>query len=426
MGSFLDMRRDTVAFVAETWRTWGDTTRFRLGPYELWMVVHPREVKHVLQERGAIYEKNTLYQNLEPILGKGLVTANGERWSAHRRLLQPMFHKRVLNGLVELVADHVDAVCAELPSDGAPFDVSPVMSRIALKTIGAVFFGDSFESEAVTRSLPFALELTHRRMYDVFKTPLWLPTPENRQYAQAVRDLDTFVQEILERRADAEPREDLVGLLCAAVASGDMTLSEARDQVATIVMAGHETTGITLTWFWYLMGQNPEVYERIQAEIAALTQPVRSLGLEVLTALPLTRRVIWETLRLYPATWWIGRAPTEEDVLDGYAVKPGQIVSVCPYLTHRHPDFWKDPERFDPDRFVEKPPRDGSYLPFAMGPRRCAGEDFAMLEMVTILASVLQTADVEVNTEARRIVGGIQLRPSSSVQVSFSGSARAR
>lgn len=409
VGNFLEARKDTLAFLTRTWKEYGDVSSFQLGPWNLWLLVHPEHLEYTQVINGRNYEKHAMYESLEPVMGKGLITSNGDQWRAHRKLLQPVFRKRILSTVSESVVESATRRFA-VPSES--MNLGEEMAAHALEAFGRSFFGTPFESAAVTEGLPYTMRFQHKRVYEILKWPLFIPTPANRRYNEATRGIRKFVVDVLEERADGNVKEDLMGLLCGALAAGQMTVEEVRDQVATLILASHETTGLTLTWFWYLMGQHPEVYEAVQEEVLAVTGDV---GVGVAQHVPLLQKCIWETLRLYPPTWWFGRCPIEPDSVAGFDVQPGQILSMCPFLTHRHPDFWPDPEAFAPGRHNEAPPRDGRYFPFALGPRRCAGEAIAMLELVTSLVTFIRCAEVQVCPEKRLPVGGFQLRPDAPI-----------
>ncbi len=414
MGSFFPLRRSSVKFLEEVWRNHGDVSSFDLGPYNIWLMVHPADVRQMFVGSGGNWEKNRLYRNLEPVVGRGLVASNGERWVKHRKLLQPCFHRRILGKVVAKTAQNAERTATWMAERGT-VDLGSAMARLALRNIGDVLFDGAFEDRRVEQGLPFALRSTHERMYRLWKLPLWVPTPWNRRYRRAIGGLHDFVDGVIRARVGSTPKEDVVGLLFAAVADGRISVAEARDEVTTLIMAGHETTGLTLTWFFAAMSRNPAVYQNVLDEVRGLEESPADLGVGAAARLPYLKNVIFEVLRLFPPTWWAGRTPVVAEEVGGYTAEPGQIVSHCHWLTHRHPDFWEEPESFRPGRFDAGVPQDGSYIPFSMGRRRCAGREFAMLEMVVALATLLRRVDVLLQGHSLEPVGGIQLRPAAPV-----------
>jgi len=244
----------------------------------------------------------------------------------------------------------------------------------------------------------------NRRLASFFDVPLVLPTAANRRFKRAVRSFDTVVYQLMAARRGQQ--RDTIDLLDRLLEARDdatgcpMHDQQIRDEVLTLLLAWHETSAIALTWIWYLLAQHPEVEHTLQAELAAVLGGPAATA-EDLAMLPYTRMVVEETLRLYPPVWPFPRAAIADDVIGGYLIPAGSLIFPSQYLTHRHPDFWENPERFDPERFT--PERSAhraryAYYPFGGGPRSCIGSHFAMLELCLVVATVAQRYRLSLRT----------------------------
>jgi cytochrome P450 len=343
---------------------------------------------------------------VRPLLGQGLATSDGALWRTQRRLVQPAFHRERLAGLAETITTATHAMLARWAphaATGTPLDMLAEMTRLTGEVIVRALFGTALP-EAVGRTMfaDFATVTGYLRRHMLTLTPwgAWLPTPGRRQFQAALARLDHLVgQHIQARRQQGGDHGDLLALLLAArdpATGAGMAPQQLRDEVMTLLFAGHETTALALTWTWDLLARHPAVAERLRRDVAAVLAG-RMPTVADLPHLPYLRMVLEEALRLYPPAWMIARAARADDVIGGYPIPAGTTVFLSPYLTHRHPDVWPEPERFDPERFgaeraAARPP--GAYFPFAAGPRACLGAPLAMLEAQLIVAQVIQAYDV--------------------------------
>jgi cytochrome P450 len=299
---------------------------------------------------------------------------------------------------------------------GVPFDVAAEMSRLTLRVVGKTLFSMDLTGDAaeVGRGLVVALGFLGRRAMGFLPPPVWVPTPASVRFLRARRALDRVVYHIIQtRRRTGEDAGDFLGMLLAArdADTGEgMSDQQLRDEVMTFVLAGHETTAVALAWTWYLLARHPDADARLRAEVAAVLGG-RAPTVEDLPALRYTRMVLEETMRLYPPVWGLGRQAIAADSIGGYPIRAGAPVSMSPYVTHRHPAVWDDPERFDPERFtperVAARPR-FAYLPFSGGPRLCIGNEFALMEATLVLALVAQRYRLVLAPE-RRVVPQVTL-----------------
>jgi cytochrome P450 len=395
------MRRDPLGFVAALARDYGDVVRLAMGPVSVYLVHHPDGVKHVLQDNNQNYVKGPVIGRVKVLIGEGLFTSEGAFWRRQRRLAQPAFHRERIAGfagtMVHRTAERLAGWDAAVRR-GEPIDVAAEMNALALTIVGETLFGRDLSGEAVEagRALRVALETTALRAMSWLVSPIWWPTPRNRAFRAAVRTLDALVYDLIDsRRRSAAPADDLLGMLVAArdEDTGEgMSRLQLRDEVMTFLLAGHETTAVALAWTWYLLARHPEIGEQARAETLAVLGD-RAPALDDLPRLPLARMVVEEAMRLYPPVWGVGRQAIAADRIGGYDIPAGALVNLSPWVTHRHPDFWDDPERFDPERFrpgVERTRPRFAYFPFSGGPRLCIGETFALMEAQLVVAMMLQ------------------------------------
>ena len=404
VGSGPEASRDPLAFYKRVWREHGDVVGMRALPWFNWyLVAHPDGVERVLQTNQANYRKPKLFvRPLGLVTGNGLVTSEGEVWRRQRRLAQPAFHRQRLAPLGErmtLAAGQMLEGWGETYArTGEPFDMADEMARLTVRIAAETLFGADIGPEAARfgDALKVALEhISHRMRYPV-GAPEFVPTRRNRRFRAARRTLDEVVYKIIHgRRRDASDRGDLLSMLMLArdEETGEaMDDSQVKDEVMTLLIAGHETTAAGLTWAWYLLARNPAARERLRAELSAALGG-RAPCVEDLPRLPYTRMVFDETLRLYPPAWGQPRQSVGGDELCGYRIEAGRMVVVSQYITHRHPDYWERPEEFIPERF--SPERSAArprfaYFPFGGGARQCIGNRFALMEAQLVIATVAQ------------------------------------
>lgn len=388
-GSAFEMRRDPLALLTGARRRYGDFVRFRLGPYRVYLLAHPDHVEHVLRDRPRNYLKDG-YEHIE-IVGNGLLASEGDFWRRRRRVAQPAFHRERLAAMADTMTGETETMLERwdvLPAD-EPLDVEAEMSRLTLGIVGRTLFGADVGDEAggVGDALSTVLNLGFQRTGRFFPVPPGVPTPKNHRYRSAVRRLDGVVAALISgRRSSGGGGGDLLDMLLEAPDTDERQL---RDEVMTFLTAGYETTARALSWIWFLLGANPHARERMERELDGLGD--RTPAFEDLERLAYTKMVLRESMRLFPPVWGLSRLVAEEDEIGGYAVPKGSRVVLSQYVTHRHPDFWEDPETFDPERFT--PERSAgrpryAYFPFSGGPRQCIGNDFATMEATLVLATV--------------------------------------
>jgi cytochrome P450 len=422
------LRTDPLLALQELTRSYGDVVRVRVLEL-VHLVNHPEHTKHVLQDNHLNYEKGYGYQRLRPLVGNGLLTSEGDFWKRQRRLAQPGFHKQRIAGFAALMGRHASAQVDRWNqlAPGTVVDVHEEMMRLTLGVVGDALFSIDLSgaAKATGTALSVATAILQERLHAPFSMPLSIPTPENRRLNRALEELDELVAGIIrERRQVKREREDLLSLLMEATdeQGGGMNDEQLRDEVMTMVLAGHETTANALSWAWFLLSRHPAVERALHHELQQVLAG-RAPSVEDLPALPYTRRVCDEVLRLYPPAWSVARRAKHDDEIGGFHIPAGTSVVLSPWISHRDPRFWDNPEGFDPDRFLPeacagRPPL--AYFPFAAGPRMCIGNNFALMELQIVLATLVQAYRLNLDPSQRvETAPRITLRPRDGIRVSL-------
>ena len=452
-GSVFPAWRDPLTLFMESRARYGDVVRFRFGPFQYYLVSDPNVVKHVLVDNPKGYTKSRNYVGLKLTLGDGLLTAEGDHWRRQRKLAQPAFHRDKLAGFASQMSMATRDMLTRWNAEGSekPFCIHVEMMRLTFRVVGLTLFSADVDGEAraVGQALDIAMHWANDYAEAILPMPPWLPTPSNLRFKKAKKTIDDVVYRLIaDRRANAAKTgdfgSDLLGMLMGATEEPELALTETggakpdgrnaaagtgmndeqlRDELLTMILAGHETTANLLAWTFHLLAKHPEIERRVREEAQRVLGD-RDPVLEDVKALEYTRMVIEEGLRLYPPAWIFERQAIAPDVLGGYAVAPGAIIGLCPYVLHRHPDHWEDPERFDPERFhserAAKRPR-YAYLPFGGGPRTCVGNHFAMMEAQILLAMIVREQHIELVPGHPVVLDPvITLRPKHGIMVTRS------
>ena len=374
----------------------GDVVRLRFASLVVHLVSDPDLIRQVLHEKNSYTKETRGIYKMRLVLGNGLVTSQGPSWLRNRRIAQPAFAKKRIAGFAETMAeasqDMVDGW-----QEGETIDIHQEMMRVTLRIIASTMLSADVtnESDRVGEAVSYVVEDINRRLNSVLDVPQKIPTHKNRKFQKAMDTLDEVVLGTIEERRVSEPKNDLLQMFMESVDTDTgetMDDAQLRDEVMTIFLAGHETTANALTWALYLLSKNPGVARSVREEVR------RVAGEEPISAahtreLDLTKRVLQEAMRLYPPVWMTARSPNTDVTLGGYHIPEGSLVLASPYVTHRHPDHWEDPEGFDPDRFLEENSKGRNrtaYFPFGGGPRICIGNHFAIMEAQIILGTILR------------------------------------
>ncbi|WP_328450674.1 cytochrome P450 [Amycolatopsis sp. NBC_00438] len=401
---------DRLALMGDNAEEYGDVVRIAIGPKTMFLVNHPDLAKHVLADNAANYHKGIGLQEARRALGDGLLTSDGETWRTQRRTIQPVFQPKRISRQAAVVASEVDGLIERLAArEGAgPVEILHEMTGLTLGVLGKTLLdaelggyetlGHSFEAvqdqamfEAVTLSM----------------VPQWVPLKKQVQFRAARDDLRRIAEELVDQRLanPVENGEDVLSRLIATGTADSASRERMRDELITLLLAGHETTASTLGWAFHLVDEHPDVAQRLHEEAVEVLGD-RLPEYEDLRKLTYTAAVVEEVMRMYPPVWLLPRVAQADDEIGGYHVPAGSDVVVVPYTLHRHPDFWTDPERFDPGRFdaanpAGRPPR-YAYIPFGAGPRFCIGNSLGVMEAVFVLA--MASRDLELRKVPGKVV----------------------
>lgn len=426
IGNLPEFRSDRLNLYLRVARECGDIGGYRVGARQPILINSSELVHAVLVEHAHDFDKGPLFRLLtRPLLGNGLLTIPNEFHKRQRKLVAPAFQHRRIAAYAEVMAHYTERLQSGWP-DGARINVAREMMRLTLWIVGKTLFDADVleEAEELGDALATTLRTFNEQVGAVIPIPMTWPTLRNRRFRAAITRLDaTIFRIIAERRASGLDRGDLLSMLLQTTYEDDqsfMTDQQVHDEVKTLFLAGHETTANALAWAWYLLSQHPEVYARLCAE-ADQVLGGRSPAFDDLPNLPYTLKVLKEAMRLYPPAPTIGRMSVRPVELGGYRLPAGTQVIISPYALHRRPDYFPDPERFDPDRWTPEMearlPR-YAYLPFGGGPRICIGNHFAMMEGQLVLAALARSVVFEL-IEPQRIVPEplVTLRPRYGIKM---------
>ena len=412
-GSLGDLQRDPVSLLMSARAEHGDVVRFRyLGPRAWYFFAHPAQVEQILLTNHQEFPKGVFGRVIDLIIPRGLVTTEGAEWARQRRLLQPGFTPAKLEDLVGTIvalSDRLQEDWADSARRGVPVDLHADMTRLACASAGRMLAGPDLDGslELVDRYVRAALGQIDARVLHPLSPLPFLPTRSTLAYQRAAREFEQLVRGIIARRraAGGPPRDDLMSMLLDARHAGTGRLlddQEICDHVTTLLITGYETAALSLTWLFYSLATHPPVFSRVRDEVRAVIGG-RPPDAASVRRLAYCLQVVYETLRLYPPTFWLGRQTSRHCQLGGYRIPKGSVICVSPFVTHRHPDFWAAPGRFDPEHFAPGlPPRPrGAYFPFGLGPRHCIGQHLAILEMLIVLARVSPRWDIALDDGPR-------------------------
>jgi len=411
LGMLLAVKHDPIGVFMSAAKEFGDVSYFKIGPRRGFLITNPDDVRHVLQDNARNYHKSPLYDKLRTVLGNGLLTSEDDFWLRQRRIAQPAFHRQRMAALAGVMAEAARDAAARwqpLASTGRTVDVDEEMMRLTRTVVLRTLLGADLGpfTSRIDQSWTIVNEHIGESFWSLgFDT---LPTPKYRRFLAARAVLRAAVDHVIaERRRKpagnhgdpGDPGDDVgADLLSLLMSARDEETGEAmsdeqlRVEVTTFLLAGQETTSLALTWTWYLLSQNPAVRERLEAELDRVLDG-RPPEYSDLANLPYLRMVVDESMRLYPPAWGFSRQAMGDDQLGGFRLPRGWLAFVIPYVLHRLPAYWQDPETFDPDRFL--PERSANrpkfaFIPFGAGPRRCIGDQFALIETQLSVAAFAQ------------------------------------
>ena len=428
------LRRDPIGFLLQCRAGHGDIVHLKLYTTNAFLLSHPDHVHHILQKKQPIYDKDLEpLRRLRPVLGKGMVTADGASWKHQREVAKPAFHAREIQSfgpiITEVIAETIDH-WRRAAGDGRVLDMHQEMMHVTIRIAGRALFGVDLGPEAKASSdlLNVTMAAGLKRMNALVAAPMVLPTPNNRILKTARGSLERMIDGMIDAsQIKARGESTLLDRLLDDHDARDPAgrSDQFYDEAITLLLAGHETTANALSFSLHLLGRHPDVVRILREETRAVLGN-RPAEFGDLPALTYTRMVLDEAMRLYPPAWIIDRNAAEDDDIDGFAIPRGSLILLSPYIIHRHPAFWPDGERFNPSRFAKDQGNDRprhAYVPFGLGRRVCIGTGFALAEAVMVLASLMNVFDVEPKTgHVLKLDPNVTLRPKNGLPMGLSKS----
>ncbi len=419
VGSLSEHTRDRLNLYLRVVRQCGDVGSFHFGPFRVIFFNTPEAVQSIFVEHADDFDKGAAIHNaFRPVVGNGLFVSEGDIHRRQRKLMAPSFQPRHIISYADTMAHYSELIQREWRQEET-LDVSREMTNLTMSIIGKVLFdADVFtETDELGEAMTTTLSHVSHNLSQLMPLSLSWPTKRNKHTREAIAVLRGRIQKLIEKRhAEAQERNDFLSvLLCSKDEEGKpMSDEQVIDEALTLFGAGHETTATALAWTWYLLASHPAIYQKVQTEVDSVLQG-RAPTYADLARLPYCLQVFKETLRLYPPAYATSRAPLRDVDVTGYSVRKSDIVFISSYTLHRRPDFFPEPEKFDPERFTpvneKKLPRH-AYMPFGAGPRICIGNHFAMMEGQLLLAALAQRVTFE-------LVPGQQIEPDPAKNITI-------
>ena len=402
VGSLPQLIKNPFGFLMQARETYGDIYNLNLGISKMLILNNPRQMQHIMVDNVQNYRKGGgMWDALRAMLGNGLVVSEGSFWMRQRRMMQPQFHRQRIAALTELMVSAIDEALDtwEKSANGSNFNLSLAFSELTMKVITRTLFGaglDQDEMNKVSKALDYAVNYILKAIV-LSSLPKWMPAPGRKEFEKSIAQIDETVYRIIASSRENRGAENhLMAMLLDMVddETGEgMTDQQLRDEVTTLFLAGYETTSIALTWAFDFLAHNPEMMEKLRAEVDTVVGSDRLPAFADLPKMPYSRMILNETLRIRPSAWQLPRTAIEDDEIDGYHIPAGTNLIGLIYMCHYHPNEWDNPEVFDPERFQSEKSEKRhkfAYMPFGAGQRKCIGMDFALMEGQLALAMVAQ------------------------------------
>ncbi|MFR9749877.1 cytochrome P450 [Nocardia sp. 004] len=420
------LAKDPLGTVGALLDGYGDVVRVKAGPMLVYLVADPAMTEYVLKDNYTNYRKSPIYDEFSILLGEGQLTTNNlEYWRKQRKLIHPAFSHSHVKGFADSITESTAAMLDGWDATAGEFrDIYDDYVTLLLAVTGRILFSIDLSTDTtqVTDAMRAAFAFIMKRVNAPVKLPQSFPTPQARQVARKVGELDDVVRHLIdERRRGGDTADVLTALVRARDEGGQgMREEDLLNEIKTLLVAGHESPANALSWACYLLATHPRIQERLAEKVrGVLGERVPSFA--DLAHLSYCRMVIEETMRLYPPAWIVERTPIADDVIGGYDVPAGARVTLCMYYIHRDKRLWDDPEEFRPERFADQEVAERhkfAFFPFSGGPRICLGKDLSMTEMVLILAMTVQRFRLELDpAHPVRPLASVNLRPESGIRV---------
>lgn len=418
-----EILKNPLPFHAKYFQEHGHTFRINLGKKNTWVFTkNPETIKYILQKNHKNYQKSVLQtDDLGKYVGRGLLTSNGAFWRKHRRMIQPSFHKKKLVGLLDIMVASIQKELSVLKPNTEQ-DILPMMGDLAFQVVAQSLFSASDIRKRMQKLKDITIE-NQQMLIKEMRLPYlkwWFQlSGEIRHHLKASEEAKSILNSIIDERiASGKEKDDLFDMLLKATYEDGtrMPRKQLIDEVLILFTAGHETTANALCFTLMLLAKHDKVQERLYQEVKKVNFEEGDI-MEQLSLLPFTKQCIEEAMRLYPPAYFFDRSSIEEDTIDYVTYKKDTVWLLSIYELHRHSDFWKQPEAFNPDRFAPQNKRDFSdyYFPFGAGPRMCIGNNFAMYEMIIIITTLANQYSFSTPLQNIEIDPLITLRPKKAV-----------
>ena len=426
-------RKSPFFFLSEAAREQGGFVRLKIGPRSVYLVSDPHMFQHILRDNVRNYQKSKfLYNAAKPMVGEGLLTSEGDFWLRQRRMIQPQFHRQKVASFATMMTDAVDEIMLtwqqEDQQQAGEVDLGERMAQLTVEIVSRTLFGTATltpsEIAHLGQDMMAASNYVALRGYMPF-IPQSIPVPGSRRFERAMVHLTQAVNTIIRAgETDQTAGDNLITMLLHTTdeeTNERMTHKQLFDEVMTAFSAGFETTATALTWIWYLLAQYPDVEQKMREEVDRVVGD-RTPTLEDIMQLTYCRQALQESMRFYPPIPMLPRTALADDTLGGYHIPKGTILLLFYHGLHHNAEYWPDPEIFDPERF--SPTRTESqhrfaYLPFSAGPRKCIGNEFAMMEGTLVLAMLLQRYRITLADQVVRPNLSATLKPSRGIRASM-------
>lgn len=420
LGHLFSFQRDGLGFLRKIASEYGDIVHFKIGPIRVVLLNHPDYIKEVLSRHHRHFIKGRPLEMAKEILGEGLLTSEGEFHDRQSRIIQPAFHRKMLESYAAPIMEYTSRL-VERWQEGMQVDVMKEMMNLSTSIAGKAFFSKDLEREApeITRALVTASGLFGRISVPFSEWLLKIPLPGTIRFLKSKAFLDKTIYKIInDRKRSRVDNGDLLSLLLQAqnekVDGAGMSDKQIRDEALTLFLTAFDTTSIALTWTFYLLSQHPEIDTELHKELKSVLNG-RIPTADDLNRLKYTRMILEESMRLYPPIYIIAREAVDDFTIDKYVLPRSTLLLMSPYLVHHDPRFHADPEKFNPHTWDSLSYNENAkyqYFPFGAGPRSCIGQHFAWMEGTLVLASIAQSWRLElVPNHPVKLQQRINLRP---------------
>ena len=409
-GSMRQVRDDRIRFVSSLAREYGGIARFKLGPKTMYLISDSQMANHVLSTNHKNYSKGLGLTHAKALLGKGLLTSEGELWMQQRKLIQSVFHTKLIEQYSAVITDEVDQTLDKWQTQRDVIDVFDEMTQLTLKILARTLFNINIEDKTsqISRAFHVAVKEASDRMTNMLDMSSYLPSVHTFRFRNALRSLETLVYRLIEDRKTNSSSQTTDFLSLLVNAPGNLENKLIRDEVMTMLLAGHETTAVALSWTIFLLAKHPEYQCKLKSETSSESR--------------YPQMIISEAMRLYPPVWIIPRKARMRDEIGGFDVEQGAQVLICVYNIHRNPHSWPQPELFDPERFGSHAQTHEAhqFMPFGLGPRVCIGKHFALLQGRILLTRLIERFTLRASQQNSQIDLDplLTLRPRGKILVS--------